>query len=210
MAEGATPPRSKAAAPKGAGKGPAAPAPAPELLLDTPVGAPRTPLRLPASGHLARRDARFSGDAGDRRPAAGDGRLFRPRLDLPLHQQAVRRMVRAAAARFSRAARARDPRRRGVRRAHADDRAGAGRRADLLRRRVRPSRARHDGGAERLYSVGRRGRGGARDHRHREGRDRADGRREGAARERGAVPADRQFGAGDDVGDAARPRARLR
>ena len=31
-----------------------------------------------------------------------------------------------------------------------------------------------------------------------------------AARERGAVPADRQFGAGDDVGDAARPGARLR
>ena len=31
-----------------------------------------------------------------------------------------------------------------------------------------------------------------------------------ATRERGAVPADRQFGAGDDVGDAARPRPRLR
>ena len=34
--------------------------------------------------------------------------------------------------------------------------------------------------------------------------------RAGAARERGAVPADRQFGAGDDVGHPARPRARLR
>ena len=40
---------------------------------------------------------------------------------------------------------------------------------------------------------------------HRATRDRA-----GAARERGAVQADRQFGAGDDVGDPARPRARLR
>ena len=42
------------------------------------------------------------------------------------------------------------------------------------------------------------------------GRHRAARRRAGAARERGAVPADRQFGAGDDVGDPARPRARLR
>ena len=41
-------------------------------------------------------------------------------------------------------------------------------------------------------------------------RDRAARRRARAARERGAVPADRQFGAGDDVGDPARPGARLR
>ena len=37
-------------------------------------------------------------------------------------------------------------------------------------------------------------------------RDRAARRRAGAARKRGAVPADRQFGAGADVGDPARPQ----
>ena len=42
------------------------------------------------------------------------------------------------------------------------------------------------------------------------GRHRAARRRAGAARERGAVPADRRLGAGADVGDAARPHARLR
>ena len=53
----------------------------------------------------------------------------------------------------------------------------------------------------------RRGAGGGdrRRRRHRAARDRA-----GVARERGAVPADRQFGAGDDVGDPARPHPRLR
>ena len=71
--------------------------------------------------------------------------------------------------------------------------------------------ARRRCGAERLYPVGRRSdRRSARDHRPGDGRDRAARRREGAARERGAVPADRQLGAGDDVGDPARPGARLR
>ena len=51
---------------------------------------------------------------------------------------------------------------------------------------------------------------GARDHHRRPGRDRAARRRAGAARERGAVPADRQFRAGHDVGDPARPGPRLR
>ena len=43
-----------------------------------------------------------------------------------------------------------------------------------------------------------------------QGRDRAARRRARDEGERGAVPADRQLRAGDDVGDAARPRARLR
>ena len=51
---------------------------------------------------------------------------------------------------------------------------------------------------------------GARLHRHPPGRDRAARRRARAEGERGAVPADRQFGAGADVGDPARPGARLR
>ena len=51
---------------------------------------------------------------------------------------------------------------------------------------------------------------GARDHHPVRGRDRAARLRAGAEGKRGAVPADRQFGAGDDVGDPARPRPRLR
>ena len=69
--------------------------------------------------------------------------------------------------------------------------------------RIRASRARHARAAGRLCAMGRARTGEvARDHRRPQGHDRAARRRAGAAGERGAVPADRQFGAGIDVGDA--------
>ena len=88
--------------------------------------------------------------------------------------------------------------------------AGADRGAAVPRERDRASRARDGGDPDRLRAVGRLVRAGQRDHRAGHRRDRAARRRARAARERGAVPADRQLGAGDDVGDAARPGARFR
>ena len=81
----------------------------------------------------------------------------------------------------------------------------------MVRRRLRPSDARAAGDPGRICAAGRARRRRSQgivalDHR----RHRAARRRAGAARERGAVPADRQFGAGDDVGDPARPHPRLR
>ena len=66
-------------------------------------------------------------------------------------------------------------------------------------------------GADRIYAVERRATARSRGivMRHQR-RHRAARRRARAARKRGAVPADRQFGAGDDVGDPARPHPRLR
>ncbi len=63
----------------------------------------------------------------------------RPRLRLPLPEQAAGRLVRGAAQGHPRALAARHARRSGVRAAAGAARGGAGRRAQVLRVRVRPS-----------------------------------------------------------------------
>ncbi len=145
------------------------------------------------------------------RPAAGDDRLRRPRGALPLLEQGAGRMAGDAARRGAGQDHGRSAGRGRVRGAAGDVRGGAGRGAAVLRGELRSSHARADRGAERLCAVGqsgdrRRRRGRHRRHRH----HRAALDRTGAAGERGAVPPDRQFRPGDDVGDPARPRARLR
>jgi hypothetical protein len=69
-------------------------------------------------------------------------------------------------------------------------------RADLVHFLLQPPARRRRNGRRHVLRL-------RRDHRHGEGRA-------GAARERGAVPADRRFGAGADVGHPARPRAQFR
>ena len=93
--------------------------------------------------------------------------------------------------------------------------AGAGRRdACSSNREPRIAAARRRRGADLadllLQSGPRRGRRGRRPVRHGHRGQPRRRRRGAAARERGAVPADRRFGAGADVGDQARPQAQLR
>ena len=158
-------------------------------------------------------DVHRAGADGARRPAAGDDRVRRPRrgryrfVNTPLAEWLEQ--PRNATAR---AAHARGDGRGRLSRAQADDRGRAGRASGSS---SPPSSTIRRAGSVAVQTD------------YVPWADAATGRSTGvvmlindvteqrvdrarAARERGAVPADRQFGAGDDVGDPARPRARLR